>query len=393
MKKSIRIISIILTVMIVFGCISISGLMSFAEDLARAPGWKKTASFYLLNEGLNIPTGTASQPTQNYKYVGEGYLKYYKETYNNGESVDYAIKQAPVVTGLQEGQQVLWYVVKEEYEGWHVDGVIIPFYSVLYDANSSDSTGMTTDPTHYFKDNTITIKENAFNRAGYIFKGWNTSTDGMGVSYVPGDQIKASTLSFDKSINIITLYAQWEKIPDVPVGEMIAVSVVTPKKMSIRLEDGTILKTGDTFTVAIGQTVRFQMCSNNWDNDTYDDNGNGIAGTVVYSFRIADNYWERSYDAEAHAFVSPKGDPVLRTDTNKCFMAYRYYFTKGDYNKQTGIKQVVNTPLEALSVNLPLGSTITSDAYKSYKWLDTANVFIETAADKSVSYTDYYWNY
>ena len=74
-------------------------------------------------------------------------------------------------------------------------------------------------------------------------------------------------------------------------------------------------------------------------------------------------------------------------------MAYRYYFTKGDYNKQTGIKQVVNTPLEALSVNLPLGSTITSDAYKSYKWLDTANVFIETAADKSVSYTDYYWNY
>ena len=178
-----------------------------------------------------------------------------------------------------------------------------------------------------------------------------------------------------------------------PAGTPVVVSVVTPKKMSIRLEDGTILKTGDTFTVAIGQTVRFQMCSNNWDNDTYDDNGNGIAGTVVYSFRIADNYWERSYDAEAHAFVSPKGDPVLRTDTNKCFMAYRYYFTKGDYNKQTGIKQVVNTPLEALSVNLPLGSTITSDAYKAYKWLDTANVFIETAADKSVSYTDYYWNY
>lgn len=184
-----------------------------------------------------------------------------------------------------------------------------------------------------------------------------------------------------------------EPEPDVPDADKIQISVVIPKKMSVRLEDGTILKSGDTFEAAIGQTIRFQMCSNNWENDLYDDTGNGLAGTVVYHFRVADSYTERGYDPENHTLTAPKGDPVLRTDTNNFFMAYRYHFTKGDYNKQTGISHVVNTPIESLSVNLPLGSTIVSSAYKSFEHLATENVFIEQAADKTISYQDYYWDY
>ena len=125
----------------------------------------------------------------------------------------------------------------------------------------------------------------------------------------------------------------------------------------------------------------------------YDDNGNGLCGTVVYHVRVSDSYSERSYDESTHTFVLPKGDPVLRTDINSCFMAYRYHFKKGDYNKQTGIANVVDKPLESLSVNLPLGSTVKSDAYKNYSYIDSDNVFIERAEDLSLSYTDYYWNY
>lgn len=175
--------------------------------------------------------------------------------------------------------------------------------------------------------------------------------------------------------------------------ETVSVSVLTPKKMSIRLEDGTVLSNGDSFTIAVGQEMRFQMCSNNWDNNTYDDNGNGIAGTVVYTVKVSDSYAGRSYDADSKTFTLPKGDLVLRTDVNKCFMAYKYHFTLGDYNKQTGIAGVVNTPIESLSVNLPLGSTITSDAYKAMNLLTSANIFIETAEDTTLSYTDYYWEY
>ena len=96
----------------------------------------------------------------------------------------------------------------------------------------------------------------------------------------------------------------------------------------------------------------------------------------------------------------PKGDPVLRTDVNKCFMAYRYHFEKGDYNKQTGIVNVVNTPLESLSVNLPLGSTITSDAYLGMTYTDSDDIFIENNNGQGIydnvyltSVNDYYWHY
>jgi hypothetical protein len=168
--------------------------------------------------------------------------------------------------------------------------------------------------------------------------------------------------------------------PDTPSGggdaEMVTISVRVARRMSIRLEDGRILKDGDTFEMPKGGTIKFQMCTNNWDTDTYDDNGNGIAGTKVYTFTY-----------------NPKGDNALRTDTNTYFMAVRYHFTKGDYNKQTGIEQVLSTPLESLSVNLPLGSTISSDAYIRYGKVDTRNVFVETAEDKTICYTDYYWNY
>ena len=176
-----------------------------------------------------------------------------------------------------------------------------------------------------------------------------------------------------------------------PAGKTVTVSVVTPKRMSIRLLDGTVLKNGDSFQAKIGEAVYFAMCSNNWNNDTYDDHGNGVMGTVVYSVTVADSYTERSYDADSHAFVIPKGDLTLRTDTNRCFMAYRFYFEKAQYNKQTGIKQVVDPELESLSVNLPLGSTITADAYIAQVWQTSANVFIETAEDKTISYTNYIW--
>lgn len=179
---------------------------------------------------------------------------------------------------------------------------------------------------------------------------------------------------------------------DNTTNKKVTVSVVVPKRMSIRLEDGTVLKNKDSFTMELDKEVKFQMCSNNWDNDTYSDDGNGIAGTVVYSAIVNSKARKNSYIATGHQFVISKGDKVLRTDVNRCFMAYRFYFKGENYNKQTGIKNVVNTPLESLSVNLPLGSTITCDAYKAYSLVDSKDVFIETGDDKRLSYKDYYWN-
>ena len=185
----------------------------------------------------------------------------------------------------------------------------------------------------------------------------------------------------------------WANIADITTAKKLTVKVVTPVKMSLRMEDGTVYKTGDTFSAEAEREYKFQMCSNNWDNNTYDDNGNGLCGTVVYTFKVTKSVTKRTYIDDSHTLLMPLGDPALRTDTNFFFMAYRFYNKKGNYNKQTGIVNVVNTPLESLSVNLPLGSTVTADGYKAMVKVTSANVFIETAEDKSICYTNYYWNY
>lgn len=166
------------------------------------------------------------------------------------------------------------------------------------------------------------------------------------------------------------------KPDETPGGETVTISVVVPRRMSVRMADGAVLKNGDTFTMPKYGTVQFQMCTNNWDTDTYTDGGQGIAGTKVYSYTHEKNK-----------------DNVMRVDTNTYFMAVRFHFVKGDYEKLTGIDQVLSTPLESLSVNLPLGSTIDANAYVKGKVVQTGHVFVQTGEDKTLSYTDYYWEY
>ena len=409
MKKAI---SVLLSVVMLFGIFTVPVAAEPMDDYQTYDrfgwGWDDrnqtvTAKFYLLNEGLSIPVGTASQPAKNYSSVGTGKItinRYNWGGYYNAEGNGVAefIVSAPSID-LAPGQSVIWYVIKSEDDGWHVDGVITPFCSLLYDANCDDAVGSTTDELHYFKGDSATVKENGFTRAGYVFTGWNTAPDGSGTSYAPGNVISSELLPFDKNMNTLTLYACWEKIATeepvvtpAPAKNEVSGGIVCPKKMSVRFEDGTIYYGGESILLEVGKEYKFQMCSNNWDNDLYSDDGNGICGTVVYTVKVSDRYDERSYDPETKTFILPKGDPVLRTDVNKCFMAYRYHF-KTDYNKQTGIKQVVNTPLESLSVNLPLGSTITSDAYIAYEQVGSADVFIENNSDLTISYTDYMWEY
>lgn len=409
MKKLFSVLVAAAMLLGIFGVTASAEAYSW-EDWGYYPGhgsnWSRTvdARFYLLNEGLEVPVGTASQPSKNYMAAGWGKITItnsnldgvYDET---GASVEKIIVSAPSVT-LKDGQSIIWYVVKWENDGWHVDGVVTPFCSVLYDANCDNAAGAVTDGTHYYKGDSATVKENGFTREGYDFIGWNTAADGSGTAYKAGDVITSDKLIFSANMNTVTLYACWKKQPatDKPDADRepgkneVKGSIVCPKRMSVRFEDGTVYYGGESIILEIGKEYKFQMCSNNWDNDRYSDGGDGICGTVVYTVKVSNRYDERSFDPVTKTFVLPKGDPVLRTDVNKCFMAYRYHF-KTDYNKQTGIKQVVNTPLESLSVNLPLGSTIKSDAYIAHKYVGSADVFIENNEDLTISYTDYMWNY
>lgn len=204
-------------------------------------------------------------------------------------------------------------------------------------------------------------------------------------------------------------------------GEKVNIRIDTALKMAVKFADGTVYYDGDMKEVVVGQEYMFQICSVNWENGIYDQNSNGICGTVVYRMKVvhAKEFFELretavndpsryivkgmdiiDIDSKTIIVNCDAEDFHLETDVNYFFVAYRFHFENGDYNKQTGIENVVNKPLESLSVNLPLGTTVKCDAYKGYQKIDSDNVFITRNsgegkyADEHLSaVNDYFWNY
>ena len=72
--------------------------------------------------------------------------------------------------------------------------------TVSFNKNADDATG-TTKSVSVKKNESVTLTENGFARAGYGFSGWNTQSDGKGANY-------SNKASF-KLTKSLTLYAMW----------------------------------------------------------------------------------------------------------------------------------------------------------------------------------------
>ena len=199
------------------------------------------------------------------------------------------------------------------------------------------------------------------------------------------------------------------------------IRIDVPLKMAVAFGDGTVYYGGEMMDVEYNREYTFQMCAVNWDNGLFDDNGNGIRGTVVYRMKVVhqDDFLALANEAKANPeryivkgmdiidneakMIIINGDAEdahLETDVNSFFAAYRFHFTGEDYDKKTGIRNVINTPLESLSVNLPIGSTIACDAYIGAEHVDSANVFITRNNGEGIyedefltSVNDYTWDH
>ena len=208
--------------------------------------------------------------------------------------------------------------------------------------------------------------------------------------------------------------------PAEETGEKVTIRVDVPKKMAVAFEDGSVCYGGEMKEFIVGKEYLFQMCAVNWENGIYDGQNNGIAGTVVYRMIVMhqDAFNELAKAAkEDHERYIVKGidiidtvdkkiivncdaeDTHLETDVNTFFAAYRFHFEGADYDKKTGIEKVINNPLESLSVNLPIGSTITCDAYFGDEKVASSDVFITRNSGEGIydnelltSVNDYTWN-
>lgn len=269
---------------------------------------------------------------------------------------------------------------------------------------------------------------------------WFFGEDAVAISDI--SNVKAESPKGEQTYSVpVGSVSLWANIvpptPPQPEVKKANLKIITPLAMAVRFGDGSVYYSGDTAEVELDKEYTFQMCCVDWstrddngekkkhypyetfyetemwnhtNHGTYSDDGLGLCGTVVYRFTLSADYKTQSFDADTKTFSIPKTDAVLRTDTNKCFMAYRFHFASGDYNKQTGIDNVIydtgrehentledfryNKPLESLSVNLPLGSTIIAKAYKNYELLGEAEVYVKIDEENpDLSWTDYTWNY
>lgn len=91
------------------------------------------------------------------------------------------------------------YEATEDYTG------LSPMYALAYSGNGADG-GAAPATIAYQEGAEPTVAANAFTRTGYTFTTWNTSSDGSGAEYEPGDTITIGTAD-------VTLYAIWEAIP------------------------------------------------------------------------------------------------------------------------------------------------------------------------------------
>ena len=88
-------------------------------------------------------------------------------------------------------------------------------YTVVYDGNGGALTSGDTaygDAENvsetYAASHTVSVDENSFNRAHYVFIGWNESADGTGKAYTVEEAIALTPADSTK-----TLYAQWQEDP------------------------------------------------------------------------------------------------------------------------------------------------------------------------------------
>lgn len=158
--------------------------------------------------------------------------------------------------------------------GFEIDGDIsygvageheVDVYSVNYNANSSTSGAVPVDRTNYNPGDGITVAANSggLARTGYVFKGWNTASNGSGITYAPADVIAMGQAD-------ITLYALWAPVFTVTylgnsnTGGVVPVDAETyetGEEVTVLTNSGTLVRENFTFvgwnTVADGSGVTY----------------------------------------------------------------------------------------------------------------------------------------
>jgi len=225
--------------------------------------------------------GTAQKLTDNVNVSSitrSGYTFTGWNTAQDGKGTSYVDKASvSTLTATQNGTVTL-------YASWTANT-----YTVKFDKNSSDATGVIADQTLTFDSAANLTQNTAIIRKGYTFSGWNTATDGGGITYADQASVKNLTA---KSNEPVTLYAMWT--PDVYT-------------ITFAANDGTgtmanqIFATGNTAAISANAFTKAGYSFNGWMDDKTPVAENATVDTVGRTATISAQWTANSYTVKFHA--------------------------------------------------------------------------------------------
>lgn len=133
----------------------------------------------------------------------DGANSMYSEEITPSSDMDYVITQEFDVPARSNLYLQLGYYTND------IDGGIKETYAMNYDANNATSGTAPRDTNLYVQNEEATLPmANDLERDGYNFVGWNTRSDGLGISYAEGDifSVQGNT----------TFFANWEPKSTIP---------------------------------------------------------------------------------------------------------------------------------------------------------------------------------
>ena len=130
---------------------------------------------------------------------------------------------------------------------WTITGSAFGSYTLTYSGNGNDTGTAPVDPASpYFEGATVTVLANTGGLAknGFAFAGWNTTADGTGTTYAPGE-------SFPMPGSAVTLHAVWNTPPTVDAGADQTLALTGGDWSPLSLEPGLWLDASDPSTLTL----------------------------------------------------------------------------------------------------------------------------------------------
>lgn len=242
-------------------------------------------------------------------------------------------------------------------------------YTVTYNGNG-ESSGTVPEGDAGVPNDFITIKDNigSLARFGYTFGGWNTSADGTGANYLPGDPF----IFTDNT----SLYAQW--VPDkyTVSGTLIDIPEPSGQQISYTLNGGdtnfvdTDLNGSYTITVPHGTDVTITPPAQNG----YNVNPESISITDISTSSTDNDFVYTPYTVTEKYVDDLTGIRFGRDDTFAEYTTSPY-----DYRYEGSLEDIIENTDTYMYIGYKIGNYSPGDALDGSGTPEASNLTSDTA--------------